>query len=87
MTSKDWKKNQHGGKNVSSTDHVLTNLWDTILSNLDDPSTLSSSLIGVDFSKSFSRCSFQEMLKAYKDLNASQWCTDMHAAFLTNRQR
>ena len=84
-TGKFWKKNQHGGKRGSVTDHVLVSLWDSILSNLDDPNILATTLVGVDFSKSFSRCSFQQILLAYKDLNASQWCIDMHAAFLTGR--
>ena len=84
-TGKFWKKNQHGGKRGSGTDHMLVSLWDSILSNLDDPNILATTLVGVDFSKSFSRCSFQQILLAYKDLNASQWCIDMHAAFLTGR--
>ena len=45
-TSKYWKTNQHGGKRGSSTDHVLVKLWDTILTNLDAPETLATTLVG-----------------------------------------
>ena len=86
MTGKFWKKNQHGGKQGSGTDHVLVSLWDTILRNLDNTDSLATTLVGIDFSKSFSRCSFQQFLQLYRELNASQWCKDMHAAFLTGRK-
>ena len=43
-------------------------------------------LTGVDFSKSFSRCSFQEILLAYQRLGLSDWGLCMHAAFLDNRR-
>ena len=33
-----------------------------------------------------SRCSFQQILKAYQRLNASQWVIGMHVAFLCNRK-
>ena len=79
------EKNQHGGKKGSCTDHVLVSLWDSILRGLDDPHTLDATLVAVDFSKSFSHCSFQQILQSYEKLKASQWCIDMHAAFLTNR--
>ena len=39
----------------------------------------------LDFSKSFSRCSHQEILLAYKDVGASNWLINMHAAFLRDR--
>ena len=45
----------------------------------------SKALCGVDFSKSFSRCSFQQILKAYQRLKAPQWIINMHAAFLKGR--
>ena len=45
----------------------------------------SALICGIDFSKSFSRCSHQQILQAYERLGASQWCLDMHAAFLRDR--
>ena len=85
-TSNHWKNNQCGGKRGSSTDYVLVSLWDNILSNLDDPDNFATTLVGVDISKSFSRCSFQDVMAAYRDLNALQWRIDMRNAFLTNRR-
>ena len=86
-TSQNWKTNQHGGRKGSSTDHVLIQMWDTILSELDSASDKSKAavLCGIDFSKSFSRCSYQLILDSYIDLGASQWVLDMHAAFLVGR--
>ena len=40
----------------------------------------------MDFSKSFSRCSHQEILKAYQRLGLRDWGLSMHAAFLSNRR-
>ena len=51
---------------------------------LDDPSTLATTLVAVDFSKSFLGALSSKFLQSYKDLNASPWCIDVHAAFLTN---
>ena len=89
-TKGNWKRNQHGGKAGSSTDHVLTLLWDSVLGSLEGAEgrekATSSVLCGVDFSKSFSRCSFQEILGAYQSLGAPQWIINMHAAFLTGRK-
>ena len=39
----------------------------------------------LDFSKSFSRCSHQEILKAYGRVEASSWLLKMHTAFLKER--
>ena len=89
-TKKNWKKNQHGGKSGSSTDHVLVLLWDAVMGSLEGrgkkEKAASTVLCGVDFSKSFSRCSYQEILGAYKGLGATQWVINMHAAFLTGRK-
>ena len=91
-TKGKWKENQHGGRKGSSTDHVLTILWDDVLQTLEPgrqgrqkpPTT--AVLCGVDFSKSFSRCSHQEILRAYQRLEAPQWIINMHAAFLKGRR-
>ena len=88
VTGNNWKKTQHGGRKGSSTDHVLIELWDKILSDLDTSPDRAQAVVvcGVDFSKSFSRCSHQQILLAYEKLGADQWLLDMHAAFLTDRQ-
>ena len=66
----NWKKNQHGGRSGSSTNHVLIEIWDRILEDLDSgqDKAVASVVCGVDFSKSFSRCSYQEIRKAYERL-------------------
>ena len=84
-TRQNWKSTQHGGRSGSSTDHVLIEIWDKILRELDSPSSKAAVICGIDFSKSFSRCSHQLILKSYVKLGASQWIIDMHAAFLNNR--
>ena len=86
-TSPNWKSNQHGGRKGSSTDHVLIQMWDTIITELDkgNERPKAAVLCGIDFSKSFSRCSYQSILSSYVDLGASQWIIDMHAAFLLDR--
>ena len=86
-TRQNWKSNQHGGRKGSSTDHVLIQMWDTILTELDTATDKprAAVLCGIDFSKSFSRCSYQLILESYVGLGASQWIIDMHAAFLMDR--
>ena len=89
-TAANWKGNQYGGRKGSSTDHALISLWNDILSNLDaargEEKSKAVVLSGIDFSKSFSRCSFQEILLAYQKLGLSDWGLCMHAAFLDNRR-
>ena len=72
-TRSNWRANQHGGRQGSCTDHVLIEVWDQILRELDAPSSRAAVICGIDFSKSFSRCSYQLILKAYVELGASQW--------------
>ena len=64
-TGINWKDNQHGGRKGSSTDHVLVQLWDTILTELDSANDRPKAavLCGIDFSKSFSRCAYQLILQ------------------------
>ena len=85
-TKSNWKENQHGGVSGSSIDHVLIEAWDKILRGLDK-STDNKAIVftALDFSKSFSRCSHQEILKVYAKLGASAWLIRMHAAFLRDR--
>ena len=70
----------------SSTDHVLIESWDRILRALDQSSQNKAVVFtALDFSKSFLRCSHQEILSAYREVGASNWLLKMHAAFLTDR--
>ena len=89
-TKDNWNNDQYGGRKGSSTDHVLISIWDEILKGLDSKRGEEKSkavvLTGVEFSKSFSRCSHQEILKAYQRLGLSDWGIYMHASFLKNRR-
>ena len=71
-------------------DHVLISLWDEILTGLDsrrgEEKAKAVVLTGVDYSKGFSRCSHQEILKAYQRLGLTDWGICMHASFLKNRR-
>ena len=81
-----WKGTQHGGIKGSSTDHVLIGTWDRILRSLEDSRSCKSVVLtALDFSKSFSKCTYKEILSAYRRLNASQWLINMHKAFLEER--
>ena len=78
-TGPNWKSNQHGGRKGSSTDHVLIQMWDTILNELDQTTNKPKAavLCGLDFSKSFSRCSYQTICLLYtspspRDLSTSR---------------
>ena len=85
-TKNNWKATQHGGLKGSSTDHILIETWDRILKSIDDNKNSKSVVMtALDFSKSFSKCTHQEILKAYARLNASQWLLKMHSAFLVDR--
>ena len=63
---------------------MLVEVWDRILRGLEENKAVV--LAGIDFSKSFSRCSYQQILKSYAKLGLSDWGIRMHAAFLTQRK-
>ena len=71
-TGKNWKNNQYGGRKDSSTDHLLAEICDRILTNLDKEKK-AVVLAGIDFSKSFLRSSYQEIISAYAKLCLSDW--------------
>ena len=85
-TGRNWKNDQFGGRKGTSADHVLISLWDKILEGIDSQGGKASVITAVDFSNSFSRCSFQQILLAYQKLGLSDWGLAMHAAFLSNRE-
>ena len=85
MQDSHWKIDQFGGRKGSSTDHVLVEIWNKILTGLDRGAK-AVVLAVIDFSKSFSRCSHQEILKSYQKLGLSDWGIAMHAAFLKDRK-
>ena len=85
-TGRNWKNDQFGGRKGAFTDHVLISLWDQILEGIDSQEGKASVITAVDFSKSFSCFSFQQILIAYQKLGLSDWGIAMHTAFLRDRE-
>ena len=82
-TKEGWKRSQHGGQRGSSMEHVLIETWDIILRNLDSSKDCKAVVMtALDFSKSFSKCTYKEILAAYARLGASEWLLKMHLTFL-----
>ena len=85
-TKNHWKSNPFGGLKGMSTEHVLIDTWNRILKGLDGGEKSKAFVMTVlDFSKSFSKCTYKEILTAYSRLQASQWLINIHRAFLENR--
>ena len=83
---KNWKANRRGGTKGSSTDHMIIESWDRTLRALDKSNNNKAVVFtALDFSKSFSHCSHQDILRAYQEVGASNWCLKMHVAFLRDR--
>ena len=87
----DWLKeevtlrsNQYGGVKGVSTDHLLVEMWQEILTNLDNyrAGTL---VISIDYSKAFNRMSYQFCQKALAKNGTSTDVSRLIATFLTNR--
>ena len=78
------RRNQYGGVKGLGTDHVLAQLWQEVLENIEDyrAGTLITS---IDYSKAFNRMSYQECLKALAKKGASTEVLRLIATFLTNR--
>ena len=65
-TRSHWKGNQFGGLKGTSTEHVLIDTWDRILTGLDGGEKSKAVVMtALDFSKSFSKCTYKEILTAY----------------------
>ena len=71
-TRQNWKPNQQGGRSGSCTDHVLIEIWDKVLRELDSPASKAAGVSRIDISKSYLRCSYQLILKSYIKLGAAQ---------------
>ena len=87
----DWIKgevtlrtNQYGGVRGVSTDHVLVQMWQEILYNLEDYRA-ATVVTSVDYVKAFNRISYQHCLAALAKNGASTDTLRLIATFLTNR--
>ena len=78
------KDNQFGGVKGCSTAHMLVQLYQDICENLEDyrAATL---LTAIDYSKAFSRMSYQHCLNSLAKLGASAGVMQIIASFLTDR--
>ena len=88
----DWLKsevklrtNQYGGVRGLGTDHVLVQMWQRMLEDLDDYRA-ATVVTSVDYSKAFNRMSFQKCLLALAKKGASNQVLQLVATFLTNRR-
>ena len=88
----DWLKgevklrtNQYGGVKGLGTDHVLFQMWQRILEDLDDYRA-ATVVTSIDYSKAFNRMSFQKCLQALAKKGASSPLLQLVGTFLTNRR-
>ena len=88
----DWMKqevslrsNQYGGVKGMGTDHVLVQVWQRILEDLDDYRA-ATVVTSIDYSKAFNRMSYQHCLKSLAKKGASSPILQLVATFLTNRR-
>ena len=78
------KDNQYGGIKGCSVNHLLIDLWDEILWNLEDERA-ATMVTGIDYAKAFNRLSFQHCLRAFARKGASTATIRILASFLSNR--
>ena len=78
------KKSQYGGEKGCGTDHLLVQLWQDVLENLDDYRA-GTVITSVDYSKAFNRMSYQRCLEALAKKGAYTPVIRLVATFLTNR--
>ena len=76
---------QFGGRKKCGVDHMLVDMWETILSDIDTPSS-ASCLVSLDFEKAFNRLNHDSCIKALKDHNASTTSIKLVHAFLSGRR-
>ena len=85
-TKDQWKGTQHREIKGSLTEHVLIDTWNRILKSREDTKNNKAVVrTALDFLKSFSKCTYKSILKAYARLGASQWLINLHRAFLMDR--
>ena len=78
------KTNQYGGVKGCGVPHMLIDIWQTILTNLED-CRAATLITSIDYAKAFNRLSFQECLAAFARKGASSQLLKILASFLTNR--
>ena len=74
---------QYGGIKGSSADHLLVDLYDQVLSGLDQGCP--SAVLGIDYQKAFNRLNHRECLAKLRDLGASSASLSLVRSFLADR--
>ena len=74
---------QYGGIKGSSTEHLLIDTWNNVLSSLEERE-VAANLISVDFSKAFNRMDHQKCIEALAELGADEQAIKWVSAFLYN---
>lgn len=77
------RANQYGGVRGIGTDHILVDLWQRILQNLEDYRARTF-VTSIDYSKAFNRMSDQHCLQSLARNGASTDVLRLVATFLTN---
>ena len=76
---------QYGGLKACGAEHMLIDLWEKILEEMDDGKN-GVVLLGVDFQKAFNRMEYAVCLEQLKKLGASNGSLAMVKLFLTGRR-
>ena len=79
------RNNQYGGVKGRGAEHLLVNLWQRVLENIED-SRAASLLTSIDYAKAFNRLDFSHCLKCLHAKGANGKLIKIVASFLTGRQ-
>ena len=77
--------NQFGGAKGCGTSHLLIEVWQNILQDLED-NRAATLLTAIDYAKAFNRMQFQECLKSFARHGPSSEVIGLVATFLTDRR-
>lgn len=75
---------QYGGRKKCGVDHMLINMWETILSDKDSPAS-ASCIVSLDFEKAFNRLNHDACILALERHGALILSVKLVHSFLQNR--
>ena len=78
------RNNQYGGVKGRGTEHLLVNLWQQVLEDIED-SRAGALLNSIDYAKAFNRLDFAHCLKCLKTKGANGKLIQIISSFLSNR--
>ena len=78
------RKNQFGGVKGSGKEHVLVQLWQKMLENIEDPRA-GTLLTSIDYSKAFNRLDYNHCIKCLIAKGADSNLVRIEASFLSGR--